>query len=109
MIEVKKKNKSYKKRKLVITIDKEKYYIEPYWGWYCVSTSNIEKRTIIREIVIDNLYWLLGCDCDFEIWTEEIEKWDKGKLYNTPLNTSSDSLFFNNEEKERALKSFYNI
>ena len=109
MIEIKRKNKSYDKRKLVITINKKNYYAEPCWGWYSINTSDIEKRTIIRAIVIDNLYWLLGKDCSIELWSEYIEDWDSGKrIYNTPLNTIPSSMFFNKEEKEKAFKSFYN-
>lgn len=109
MIEIKKKNKSYNKRKLIITINKIKYYVEPWCGWYSISTSDIEVRNIIRNIVINNLYWLLGKDCNIETWAEYIDDWDHGKhIYNTPINTIPSSMFFNKEEKENAFKSFFN-
>lgn len=108
-ISVVRKNKSYDKRKLVITINKKKYYAEPWLGWYTTNTTDIEIRTIIRDIVMDNLYWLVGKDCNIELWAEDIEDWDSGKrIYNTPLNTIPSSMFFDKEEKEKAFKSFYN-
>ena len=106
-MDIKRKNKSYDKRQLVITINKKKYYVEPCFGWYSVSTSNLEIREIIREIVMDNLYWLLGRDCDIEDWERSINRWDSGRgIYNTPVDKPT-SIFFNNEEKDRALNSFY--
>lgn len=106
-MDIKRKNKSYDKRQLVITINKKKYYVEPCFGWYSVSTSNLEIREIIREIVMDNLYWLLGRDCDIEDWEQHINRWDSGRgIYNTPVDKPT-SIFFNTEEKDRAFNSFY--
>lgn len=106
-MDIKRKNKSYDKRQLVITINKKKYYVEPCFGWYSVSTSNLEIREIIREIVMDNLYWLLGRDCDIEDWERSINRWDSGRgIYNTPVDKLT-SMFFNTEEKDRAFNSFY--
>ena len=106
-MDIKRKNKSYDKRQLVITINKKKYYVEPCFGWYSVSTSNLEIREIIREIVMDNLYWLLGRDCEIEDWEQCINRWDSGRgIYNTPVDKLT-SIFFNTEEKDRAFNSFY--
>lgn len=106
-MDIKRKNKSYDKRKLVITINKKKYYVEPCFGWYSVSTSNLEIRSIIRDVVMDNLYWLLGRDCDIEEWEQSINRWDSGRgIYNTSVDKLT-SIFFNTEEKDRALNSFY--
>lgn len=106
-ITIKRQNKSYDNRKLVITIDKKKYYAKPWWGWFSIDTGNLEIRPIIREIVMNNLYWLVGRDCDIETWAKYISDCDSGKkLYNTPLNTTPASMFFNTEEKERAYNSF---
>ena len=106
-MDIKRKNKSYDKRQLVITINKKKYYVEPCFGWYSVSTSDLEIRSIIRDVVMDNLYWLLGRDCDIEDWEQSINGWDSGRgIYNTPVDKLT-SIFFNTEEKDRALNSFY--
>ena len=57
---------------------------------------------------MENLYWLLGCDCDFYEWEKTIEDWNTGKhIYG--VSTYISSLFFSNDEKELALNSFYNI
>lgn len=107
-MDIKRKNKSYDKRKLVITINKKKYYVEPCFGWYSVSTTNLEIRSIIRDVVMDNLYWLLGKDCDIEDWEHRINRWDNGKGMDKPLSGDKPvSIFFNTEEKDRAFNSFY--
>lgn len=103
---IKLKNKSYDKRKIVFSVDNRTYYVEPCWGWYSVSTNDIEVRTVIRDVVMNNLYWFLGRGCDIETWKESIEKWDKGKSY--LINETPTSLFLNKEEKENAFNSFYN-
>ena len=70
------------------------------------ANENIQKE--IRKIVIENLYWLLGGDCDFYEWEKIIEDWNIGRhIFGTISNVKS--LFFSNEEKESALNSFYNI
>ena len=69
---IKLKYKSYDKRKIVFSIDKKTYYVEPCWGWYSVSTSDIEVRTVVRDVVMNNLYWLLGRGCDIETWKESL-------------------------------------
>ena len=57
---------------------------------------------------MENLYWLLGCDCDLYEWEKTIECWNTGKhIYG--VSTDISSLFFSNDEKESALNSFYNI
>lgn len=107
-MDIKRKNKSYDKRQLVITINKKKYYVEPCFGWYSISTSDLEIRGIIREIVMDNLYWLLGRDCEIEDWEHRINRWDNGKGMDKPLSDDTPvSIFFNTEEKDRAFNSFY--
>ena len=56
---------------------------------------------------MDNLYWLLGRDCDIEDWERSINRWDSGRgIYNTPVDKPT-SIFFNTEEKDRAFNSFY--
>ena len=105
LIEVSRKNKSYDKRKLVITVDSDKYYVEPWLGWYAISTSNKKIRQMVRPYIMDNLYWLIGKDCDLEEWKCQIEHLDKGR--------GVDGCYWNNSwffegEKEKAFLSFYN-
>ena len=105
-----KHNKNPKKRKINVYNGKELISSAiPYHGWYACtmpSDENIQKE--IRKIVIENLYWLLGCNCDLNEWENTIEYWNMGRhIFGTISNVKS--LFFSDEEKESALNSFYNI
>lgn len=105
-IEVQRKNKSYDKRKLVVTIDSEKYYVSPYGGWYFINTMCTKDiRKILRGVIFENFYWLIGEDCDYDEWESHIEHLDKGKGVDGCY--WNDSWFFDGE-KEKALNSFYN-
>ena len=103
-------NKNPKNRKINVYIGRKLIASAiSYHGWYACTMptdENIQKE--IRKIVIENLYWLLGCDCDFYEWEKIIKDWNIGRhIFGTISNVKS--LFFSNEEKESALNSFYNI
>lgn len=114
MLTVVKRNKTYKNRKLVIYDGKKQIaFVSPWAGWYGInlkvpiSTINLGEGSEIRRLFMENLYWLLGHDCDFEDWMDSIEAWDKGKhIYGVPVGKLS-SMFFEGE-KEIALNSFNN-
>lgn len=108
MLTVVKRNKNYKARKLVIYDGKKRItYVYPCWGWYSFSENLHELHKPCRALVMENLYWLLGRDCEWEDWVDSIEAWDKGKhIYNVPVDKLT-SMFFEGE-KEIALNSFYN-
>lgn len=111
-----KRNKTYKNRKLVIYDGKKQIgFVTPWMGWYGInlkvpiSTVNLGEGSEIRGLFMENLYWLLGHDCTIEEWNESIEAWDTGKhIYGVPVDKLS-SLFFSEEEKEKAFNSFYNV
>lgn len=110
-MKVERKNKNYSKRKLKIVDDNDKLlcYVEPCFGWFSYSNA-MRNNKELRPLIIENLYWLLGRDCDFEEWTDSIEKWDRGKrIYGVPIDKLPESQFFSKEEKEKALNSFYNV
>ena len=47
---------------------------------------------------MENLYWLLGRDCEWEDWVKSIEAWDKGRhIYNVPIDELPESMFFEGE------------
>lgn len=105
-----KRNKNPKKRKINVYNGMELIASAiPYHGWYaCPMPTDETIQTEIRKIVIENLYWLLGCNCDLNEWENTIEDWNIGKhIFGTISNVKS--LFFSDEEKESALNSFYNI
>lgn len=112
MLTVKKLNKTYNKRVLQIKSGKKVIdRITPFFGWYShgINIKKYEESIIkeIRKLTMENLYWLLGRDCDFEDWTYSIEHWDKGKGVNG-LSSNNESMFFSEQEKQIALNSFYN-
>lgn len=109
MLTVVKRNKNYKARKLVIYDDKKRIaYVEPFWGWYSFSENLYELHKPCRALVMENFYWLLGRDCEWEDWVKSIEAWDKVKhVYSIPVDKLPESMFFEGE-KEIALNSFFN-
>ena len=111
MLTVVKRNKTYKNRKLVIYDGKKKITeVIPFWGWYSFNCYlNHDLHDQCRALIMKNLYWLLGHDCDFEDWNDSIEAWDKGRhIYNVAIYELTDQSVFFEGEKEVALNSFYN-
>ena len=103
---IKRKNKSYDKRKLQV-YDRKKLLgeVEIFHGWLSIQREN---HDILRKAAMENLWWLLGKDCDEEEWKESIEYWDKGKrVYCVSVDKLPDSMFFDGE-KEIALNSINN-
>jgi len=83
-------------RILRVTIDESTYYINIYLLTLPEISIHKDINEIIRNVGFNNLFWLSGCNYDFETWKHKIEEWDND--------------FFKNEiEKEKALKSFYNV
>ena len=116
MYTVIKRNKKFKKRRLVIYDGKKKIAeASPFFGWYSREMfvhpeGNQSILDEIRKCIIDNLYWLLGHECCYDDWEQSVEDWDKGKhVYNVSMDKLKTGMFFNEEEKERAKKSFNNI
>lgn len=99
------RNKKYDKRKLLITLNDDKYYVSPYGGWYFINNMcTDEVRKFLRKIIFEDFYWLIGKDCDYDEWENHIEHLDKGKGVDGCC--WNDSWFFEGE-KEIALNSFY--
>lgn len=110
MLNCVKRNKNYKKRKLVFYQDKKMVCeVIPWWGWFSINQNlDIETHKEIRNLTLNNLYWLLGHDCNYDEWKKDIDAWNQGKhLYGVPVDKLS-SMFFNKEEMNLALNSFYN-
>lgn len=109
------RNKSYKNRKLVIYSGKKRICNVTHWmGWCCYDyyikgmSNDPEKHLEVRKVVMANLYWLLGRDCEKEVWDETIQKWDCGRgVYG--IQCTNQSQFHSEEEKNIAIESFNNI
>ena len=110
-ITVIRKNKTYQRRLLKIYNDKQLVQIVmPWMGWYSWERSFKDDltRMICRRKVLENLYWLLGQDCDKETWMQRIDKWNNGRgISGVPADCKS--LFFNDDEYLTAIESFNNI
>ena len=106
------RNKTYAFRKLVFKDSKNKtiHTVEPWLGWICHSKRiEGEFHKIIRKHTMENLYWLLGCDCDKEEWERFIHRKHQGILYGVDINKiKRESVFFSEEEYKAALNSFNN-
>ena len=110
-ITVVRKNKTYNKRILKIYSDKRLVNTAiPCMGWYGWNRGFIDEtdRICCRRKVLENLYWLLGQDCDKETWIQRIDKWNNGRgISGVPADCKS--LFFNDDEYLTAIESFDNI
>ena len=104
------KNKSYDKRRLKIYYhDKLINTVEPCFGWFCWEKKfeNLMMHVACRRKVLENLYWLVGRDCDIDEWLNHIDRCDRGTGIDGKPN--KESAFFNTEDKQIALESFNNI
>lgn len=107
MLKVVRKNKSYDKRRLKIYYhDKLINTAEPWGGWFCWDKNfeNLMMHATCRRKVLENLYWLVGRDCDIGEWLNRIDRWDRGTGIDGKPN--KESAFFNTEDKQTALESF---
>jgi hypothetical protein len=115
MLKLVRRNKDPKKRKLVFYdgYDHKKIisYVEPCWGWFAVYTT-VPRTTINKETwdeiiqrTMENLYWLLGNNCDKKTWVESVTRWNEGK--GIPGKNDNKSMFHNIYELGTAIDSFY--
>lgn len=120
MINIKKLNKHYGKRRIKVFDDKT--YLGQIgtwmdWIWLeknyskSVDKTDDEIYKILRKIAMENLWWLLHTDnldedvSESEAWFEKCNKWNSGKMYG--FHNKFDSLFFEGEY-DTALKSIHN-
>lgn len=112
MWEIKRKNKKYDKRYLMIYYNNKLInYVYPFYSWYSslTSFSNETMRLSCRMKILENLYWLVGKDCDYETWIKCIEKLDRGHVEGgVGGQLIPQSVFYNEDEKLVAIKSFNN-
>lgn len=110
---VKRMYKKYGKRKIQV-YDGKKFLgeITEHWHWICLS--NKENHDILRQVAMENLWWLLHNDKldedtdEYEAWCGKIAKWDSGRMYGVPVNELPNSLFNSFEEKLVAVNSINN-
>lgn len=112
MLTVVRKNKRFANRKLVFFDgDKKIAEVEPGWGWYtmcCKGKLQDFMEQYYKEFrvkVMENLYWLLGRDCDKKTWVETVEHWNSGKGV-SGISADTKSMFHNIYELGIAIDSF---
>ncbi len=96
---IKKLNKKYGKRKIKVFDDKKFLgEITEFMNW--ISISDRENHKLLRNIAMENLWWLLHNDdidedtTEEDAWLKKINKWNnKGKL----IDGNYISLFFPGE------------
>ena len=110
---VKRLHKTYGKRKIQV-YDGKKFLgeITECWGWICISSK--ENHNILRQVAMENLWWLLHNDhinedyTEYEAWCEKINYWDKGRMMMVPIDEEPTSNFLSFDEKLVALNSINN-
>lgn len=107
MWKVLRKNKKYDKRKLIVYKDNKKITeAYPFGGWYAMS-ERIEDEAIrmtCRSLILSELHWLIGKDCDVSEWIRKVNKLSSGKSID--FADFQQSVFFNVAEKTLAFLSF---
>lgn len=108
MLRVVRKFKHYEHRQIWIYDNKKIVDIlMPWHGWYLETYVAETYKDEIRVIAMQNLYWLLGKDCDQEEWSGKIELWNKGQgSYKVKWGKNPKSLFLSEALKNIALNSF---
>ena len=107
MWKVVRKNKSYDKRCLKIYYHDKLINTARAWGgWFAWDEifENIMMHYWCSRKVHEDLYWLIGKDCDIAEWTNHIDKWDRGTGVDGKM--FKESVFFNVDDKITALESF---
>lgn len=111
MIGIKRKNKVPKNRKFSIYKDNKRIgEVIRYQDWICIDLgTHRDYHTTVRSLVMRDLYWLIGDECDADEWNRRIERLDNGKIdYDVPIKKRPNSLFYNITQREIARNSIYN-
>lgn len=111
MIGIKRKNKVPKNRKFSIYKDNKRIgEVIRYQDWICIDLGTLRGyHTTVRSLVMRDLYWLIGDECDADEWNRRIERLDNGTFdYDVPIRTRTDSVFDTIIQREIARKSIYN-
>lgn len=111
MIGIKRKNKVPKNRKFSIYKDNKRIgEVIRYQDWICIDLGTLRGyHTTVRSLVMRDLYWLIGDECDADEWNRRIERLDNGTFdYDVPIRTRTDSVFDTIIQREIARNSIYN-
>ena len=111
MIGINRKNKTPKNRKFSVYKDGKRIgEVIRYQDWLCIDLgTHREYHTTVRSLVMRDLYWLIGDDCDADEWNGRIERLDDGTFnFDVPIRTRTGSVFDNIVQRELARNSINN-
>lgn len=111
MIGIKRKNKVPKNRKFSIYKDNKRIgEVIRYQDWICIDLGTLRGyHTTVRSLVMRDLYWLIGDECDADEWNRRIECLDNGTFdYDVPIKRLTESVFDTIIQRELARNSIYN-
>lgn len=111
MIGIKRKNKVPKNRKFSVYKDNKRIgEVVRYQDWICIDLGTLRGyHTTVRSLVMRDLYWLIGDECDADEWNRRIERLDNGKFdYDVPIKRLTESVFDTIIQRELARNSIYN-
>ncbi len=80
MIGINRKNKLPKSRKFSVYKDGKRIgEVIRYQDWFCIDLGkHRDYIPTVRNLVMRDLYWLIGDDCDADEWNRKIERLDNG-------------------------------
>ena len=130
MIGINRKNKLPKSRKFSVYKDGKRIgEVIRYQDWICIDLGEHRGyHTTVRSLVMRDLYWLIGNDCDADEWNRKIERLDNGTFefdvpkwnrriervvngtfeFDVPIGTRPNSVFANIIQREIARNSINN-
>ena len=111
MIGINRKNKLPKSRKFSVYKDGKRIgEVIRYQDWFCIDLGEHRGyHTTVRSLVMRDLYWLIGDDCDADEWNRRIERLDDGTFeFDVPIGTRPNSVFDNIVRREIARLSIHN-
>lgn len=88
MIGINRKNKLPKSRKFSVYKDGKRIgEVIRYQDWFCIDLGEHRSyNTTVRSLVMRDLYWLIGDDCDADEWNRRIERFDNGTFeFDVPI------------------------
>lgn len=111
MIGINRKNKLPKSRKFSVYKDGKRIgEVIRYQDWLCIDLGTHRGYHMpVRSLVMRDLYWLIGDDCDADEWNRKIERLDNGTFeFDVPTGNSLNSVFDNIIQRELARNSINN-
>jgi hypothetical protein len=111
MIGINRKNKLPKSRKFSVYKDGKRIgEVIRYQDWICIDLGTHRGYHMpVRSLVMRDLYWLIGDDCDADEWNRKIERLDNGTFeFDVPTGNRLNSVFDNIIQRELARNSINN-